>query len=161
MDGRNLRQITFRGEILAVVGLAALAGNFPVAARESVLRGPVAAEVVRVVDGDTLAVRARIWLDQQVEILVRLDGIDAPELRGACADERRRAGAARAGLERLVQDGDVSLLAVRHDKYGGRVRATVLDADGRDLAQALIAADLVRPYAGGARQSWCGGEGAP
>ena len=35
---------------------------------KDVLAGPVPAEVVRVVDGDTLLVRAEIWLGQTVEV---------------------------------------------------------------------------------------------
>ena len=48
------------------------------------LTGPVAAIVERVVDGDTLAVRARVWLGQDIHVLVRIRGIDAPELKANC-----------------------------------------------------------------------------
>jgi endonuclease YncB( thermonuclease family) len=119
------------------------------------LPGPIPAEMVRVVDGDTLEVRARIWLDQVVETLVRLDGIDTPEIQGDCDEERRLARLAREALVRLIGDRPVALLDVSHDKYGGRVRATVLDAAGIDLGVALIEAGLARPYDGGAREPWC------
>jgi endonuclease YncB( thermonuclease family) len=49
------------------------------------LEGPVTATVERVVDGDTLAVRAKIWIGHEIDVLVRLRGIDAPELRGDCS----------------------------------------------------------------------------
>ena len=58
----------------------ALAGKTPIAAET--LRGPIRADVIEVIDGDTLRVRARIWLGQQVEINVRLSDVDTPELRG-------------------------------------------------------------------------------
>jgi hypothetical protein len=44
------------------------------------LPGPIPAELVRVIDGDTIEVRARIWLDLDLTTRVRLAGIDAPEL---------------------------------------------------------------------------------
>ena len=57
--------------------------------------GPIPAEILDVLDGDTIAVRATIWLGQAVETHVRLSGIDAPELRAHCAEEKEKAEAAR------------------------------------------------------------------
>ena len=129
-----------------------------------VLPGPVLAEVVEIIDGDTLAVRARIWLDQTIEARVRLSGVDAPELRGRCAAERRAAVEARALLAVLTEDRAVTLHDVKHDKYGGRIVARVADSHGRDLGGMLVGAGLAARYDGGRRQSWCelaeGGRGA-
>lgn len=137
-----------------ILFLAVLAA--PLAARER-LPGPIPASVAAVIDGDTLRVKARVWLGQEVDTLVRLLGVDAPELDGRCADERQRAEAARAFLRRRAQGGRVSLVDVRTDKYGGRVLARVLDADGTDLGAALVAAGLARPYGGARRTPWCPG----
>jgi len=117
--------------------------------------GPVRARVERVIDGDTIEATAFIWLGQSVTIRVRIDGVDTPELRGACAAERAKAEAAKLYLERRLGHAEIVLTAVRHDKYGGRVRANVRDAKG-DLAPALIAAGLARAYAGERRKTWCG-----
>lgn len=122
-----------------------------------VLPGPVVAEVVEVIDGDTLRVRAHIWLGQTVEVSVRIAGVDAPELRGRCAEERQAAAAARSLLAALTADGTVLLRDVTHDKYGGRVVALVADRTGRDLGQAVVEAGLARFYGGGSRRSWCDG----
>jgi endonuclease YncB( thermonuclease family) len=120
------------------------------------LAGPFAATVERVIDGDSLAVRVKIWLGLDVSTIVRLRGIDAPELSARCPEERRRALAAREGLAALVAGGDISLAAVETDKYGGRVVADVADAAGRPLAATLVGAGLARPYDGGRRGGWCG-----
>jgi hypothetical protein len=53
-----------------------------------ILPGPILAVVTEVVDGDTIGVRARIWLGQDVEIQVRILDINTPELRGHCEKER-------------------------------------------------------------------------
>jgi endonuclease YncB( thermonuclease family) len=108
-----------------------------------------------VIDGDTLRVKARVWLGQEVDTLVRLHGVDAPELDGRCADERRRAEDARAFVRRRTQDRPVTLVDVRTDKYGGRVLARVMAADGTDLGAALVAAGLAKAYRGGRRVPWC------
>jgi endonuclease YncB( thermonuclease family) len=127
----------------------------PAAAAGERLAGPVAATVEEVVDGDTLAVRARIWIGQDVRVLVRLRGVDAPERRGRCLRERTLAAAARAKLGDLVAGRAVFLSAIETDKYGGRVVADVATEAGASPASALVAAGLARRYDGGARQPWC------
>ncbi len=128
------------------------------------LAGPVPAEVVAVIDGDTIEVRAVIWLGQVVSTRVRLAGIDAPELRGKCARERALAERARAYLLARLEGGErvqVRLRDIRYGKYAGRVLARVETAGGEDLGRGLMAAGLARPYAGRARTSWCEEAGAP
>ena len=120
------------------------------------LAGPVLARIERVVDGDTVDVSALIWLGQTLTVRVRILGIDTPELRGACAEERDLAMAAREFLRRRLEGGEVRLTAISYDKYGGRVLARVSDREG-DIADAMIAAGLARAYDGGARVSWCAG----
>lgn len=116
--------------------------------------GPVQADVLRVIDGDTFEAAARIWLGEAIDIHVRIEGIDAPELHARCAGERRRAEAARDYLANRIGDGEVELSAVRYDKYGGRVRAVVRDAGG-DVGAAMIAKGYARPYHGERRRPWC------
>lgn len=121
------------------------------------LPGPVAAEVLEVLDGDTLSVRVKVWLDQELLTRVRLVGIDTPEIRGKCEREKEMARAAHEALRRLVQRdrSRVLLRDVDYDKYGGRVRARVLLPDGTDVAETLIGAGHARPYSGGTRAGWC------
>ncbi len=117
--------------------------------------GPVPARVTGVIDGDTIVVRARIWLGQDVETRVRLAGADAPELNGGCESERRLARRARDFVRALAAGGRVVLSHISYGKYAGRVVASVRVPGGEDFSQALIAADLARPYGGGRRRSWC------
>ncbi len=124
-------------------------------ARAETLSGPVAADVIRVIDGDTLALRARIWIGIDIVVNARIRGIDAPELRGRCAAEQAAAEDARSHLEALVGTAGVRLRRVENDKYAGRVLADVVTDEGTDLAAAMLAAGLVRPYDGGSRAPWC------
>ncbi len=137
----------------ALLGLA-LVPNQGSSAPE-VLAGPIHALVVRVVDGDTVEVDAQIWLGQKVRTLVRLTGVDAPELKGACPQERALAQSAREHLALRLAEGTAELVDVTYDKFGGRVLARILAPDGTDLAQSLLAAGLARAYQGGRRLSWC------
>jgi len=137
---------------VAVAVLAAVSGDAEV---RDVLSGPVPAEVVGILDGDTIAVRAHIWLGQELATHVRLTGIDAPELHGKCERERRLAAAARDFLAQRLVERRVTLSEVQVDKYGGRVRARVTTDQGEDVADVLLRAGLARPYGGGARKPWC------
>jgi len=120
-----------------------------------VIDGPVAASLVDVADGDTLTLKAHIWIAQTIEMKVRLTGIDAPELHGECDGERLRARQAKDYLSSLVEGRALTMSEVRNDKYGGRVLARV-SAEGRgDVAAAMLAKGLVRVYNGGKRLRWC------
>ena len=139
--------------LAASIGVMALAGKTPIAAE--MLRGPIRADVIEVIDGDTLRVRARIWLGQQVEINVRLSDVDTPELRGQCEAESDLAVRARGLVAASIGDKPVSLRAIRYGKFAGRILARFETASGEDLSEALISAGLGRAYAGRKRQEWC------
>ncbi|MDW7556454.1 nuclease [Azospirillum brasilense] len=143
--------------LLSTLLVPLLAGT--VQAAPPALPGPIPAEVLEVLDGDTLLVRATIWLGQVVETHVRVDGLDAPEMRARCPRERELAETARDHARRLIGAAPVRLLDIQPDKYGGRVRARVLTIGGDDLSAALIEAGLARPYHGERRQPWCDGTG--
>ncbi len=117
--------------------------------------GPYRGVVARVIDGDTLAVRVTIWLDIDLDVLVRVRGIDAPEIRGRCDLEKSRAVEAKASLSRIVGEGEVMLREIKGDKFFGRVIADVITAKGQDVGRAMLAGGHARPYAGGARGGWC------
>ena len=120
------------------------------------LRGGHAADVLRVLDGDTFEARVNIWPGMQITTRVRLRGIDAPEMSARCVDERIKAEAARDALVRILNEGSVGISRIGQDKYGGRVDADVSTARTADVSAALAERGLVRRYAGGKRESWCG-----
>ena len=121
-----------------------------------VISGPVSAEVIRVIDGDTLALRARIWLGQDITVNARIRGIDAPEINGKCDREKHMAEAARLRLVTATGAGKVRLIRIENDKYAGRVLADIVTDEGTNLGAAMLESGLVRPYDGGGRDPWCG-----
>jgi endonuclease YncB( thermonuclease family) len=118
------------------------------------LLGAYRAEVLRVLDGDTLEVRVHVWMGQEVVTRVRLAAIDAPELGGTCPGEREAALRARDRLAELAAPG-VVLAEIRPDKYFGRVGAEVRGLDGRLLGAMLVAEGLAREQQGRRREGWC------
>ena len=120
-----------------------------------VVPGPIPAMVLRVIDGDTIVVRARIWLGQNIDIQVRLDGVDAPEINGKCENERRLAIKARNFIVSMTAGGVVVLRQIHYGKYAGRVVARVYSRDDKDFSKGLLHAGLGRAYKGRRRASWC------
>jgi len=120
------------------------------------LRSGHPAEVLRVFDGDTFEARVRVWPGMDITTRVRLRGIDAPEMRARCDDERVKALAARDALAQMLNQGTVAISHIGQDKYGGRVDADVSTAATPDVSAALLARGLARRYSGGHRGSWCG-----
>jgi micrococcal nuclease len=113
------------------------------------VEGPVQAEVVRVIDGDTILVEAMPWPDHRIITYVRLRGIDAPELKSRCAAFRDVARQAQKELAALMEgQRRVTLTAISGDKYFGRVVADLNLEDGRRPAMLLLEGGLVEPYQG-------------
>ena len=151
---------TRRVAIAIWLALAAVALATQAAAVDH-LPGPVPARVLRVIDGDTIEVRARIWLGLELTVLVRIAGIDTPELRGLCDTERAAAQEAKLFAARslgMTDSGEpppITLHEIEFGKYANRVVARVTTASGADLGQALTAAGLARAYDGAGRDTWC------
>jgi endonuclease YncB( thermonuclease family) len=114
-----------------------------------------AAQVVRIIDGDTFVARMRTGPGGEVETRVRLRSIDAAELHARCSKELRLALAARAALQRLLAEGSVMLSHVGPDKYPGRIDANVATRSTNDISAAMLSGGFARAYDGGRRGSWC------
>jgi endonuclease YncB( thermonuclease family) len=120
---------------------------------QSEIRHPV--EVLRMIDGDTFVARVSLKPGFDIVTHVRLRGIDAPELKAACAKEARLAEAATEALRGLLADGNVTIFNVGPDKYAGRVDADVATSRTANVSNALLSTGKVRRYDGGRRSGWC------
>ena len=138
--------------LFIVCGLLVLPSS---AVAQETISGPILADVVKVRDGDSIVVLAHIWPGQTVRVSVRLRGIDAPELKGKCQTEIRKANRAKLEVVRLVGTQPVQLLHVSGGKYFGRVLANVVTGDGTNINRHLLQQKLVRKYSGRKRTSWC------
>lgn len=106
-------------------------------------------------DGDTFEARVYLWPGLNITTRVRLRGIDAPELKARCLEERIKAEAAHAALRAMLGQGQVGIAAVTLDKYSGRVLADASTFSTASVATALLDAGYVRPYTGARRETWC------
>lgn len=145
--------------------MAALCGLYPPTAsaaasahspRRDVIQGPVTAQVLDILDGDTVTVRVHVWIGQTIETHVRIDGIDTPEIKGKCEREREMAQDAKNEIAKLLSStGTIQLYDIKLEKYAGRVLAKAANDKGVNIAQHMIEKGLARPYAGAKRTGWC------
>jgi endonuclease YncB( thermonuclease family) len=140
------------GLVLLVLSAASAAIGAERQALRAPVAGPVDADLIAVVDGDTLLVEARPWPQQKVTVLVRIRGIDAPELKAKCDADRRAALRAKQRLVDLAV-GRIRLSNIAGDKYFGRVVADVSIDNVEDIGSSLLAQGLVKTYDGGRRKA--------
>lgn len=127
--------MTYRSLILSVIMAAALAAH------------PVSA-AVRAIDGDTIEIDGET---------IRILNIDTPEIRHAQCDAERRLGeVAKNRVRQLLSSGAIGIRrgdgGRMTDKYGRTL--AVVDVNGVDLGEQLIAEGLARPWTG-KRRPWC------
>lgn len=114
-------------------------------------------DVLRTIDGDTFEARVHLSPGLEPTTRIRLRGVDAPELKAACAQELELAEAAGVALRGLLGEGGVTIHNIGPDKYPGRVVADAATRRTDNVAAALVAAGHARSYRGGHRGSWCAG----
>lgn len=106
-------------------------------------------EVLSVHDGDTCTLLLDLGFDIHRIVTVRLQGLDAPEVRG----QSREAGLrVKALVHGWLAGRQLELLSASLDKYG-RVLGDLYDKD-ESLCAFLLESGLVKPYAGGERPTW-------
>ena len=106
-------------------------------------------------DGDTCYVTAPTLPEPLQKMSVRILGIDTPEIRAECEEEKKLALQARELANKLFRAAEkIEFANLKWDKYGGRVLVDVY-LDGELYSQKLIDAGLARPYDGGTKTPWC------
>lgn len=124
-------------------------------ARGAETYGPYRAEIVRIIDGDTVIADVHTWPATTVTIGVRINGIDTPEHRGKPC-EREAAQRATEYISTLIPPGtEVQLHNVTPGKYAGRIVADV-HREHDDIAAHMLASGHAKAYTGGERLPWCG-----
>ena len=108
-------------------------------------------KLTKVVDGDTIKVNIpgvhHIFGDN---IGIRINNIDAPEIRGKCDQEKELALKARERVRELLNGAQVNLKGCSRGKYF----RLVCDVNGID--DVLCSEGLAVPYHGGRKsKDWC------
>lgn len=112
-------------------------------------------EYVKNYDGDTITVNIDgIHPLIGLSIGIRVRGIDTPELKSDCPNEKILAFEAKLFIEKLFKKGKViTLKNVDRDKYF-RILADVY-VDNINIADELIKNKMAVKYDGGTKTDWC------
>ena len=129
-----------RGIRVGLMAARVLSGKPALGPAEELVFPPISGEhlivVRRVVDGDTL------YFSWMIDDVARLQGINAPEVRG----KDKTAGlAAKDFLMQLLPETPVLAQAMGRDKYG-RTLLKIMLPDGRIVNDVLIESGHATPY---------------
>ena len=111
------------------------------------------AELVRVVDGDTIDAEIDIGFSVFVKKRVRLYGVDTFESRTRDLEEKKKGLAAKARLKELIKENGNYFILISHElgKYGRVLGEIILD-DDRNVNDILIEEKHAYPYGGGNKE---------
>ena len=106
-------------------------------------------------DGDTCYVIAKTLPESLRNMSIRILGIDTPEIRADCPEEKELALQGRVFANDMFRNADnIEFHNLKWDKYGGRILADVF-IDGVSYKDEIIEAGLAREYYGGKKIGWC------
>jgi endonuclease YncB( thermonuclease family) len=107
--------------------------------------------VIKCYDADTITIASKLPYDASplYRLSVRLNGIDAPEIKGKSAEEKEVAKEARDFLSNLVLNKMIRLENVESEKYG-RILADVYLGDVH-LNELLLKERYAVKYGGGTK----------
>lgn len=105
------------------------------------------AKCINVVDGDTFDFEVDLGFHLQKKIRVRLMEVDTPELRSAIEQERKHAREAKAFVETLLLDKQMTIHTEKSTGIYGRFSAQVILPDGESLADKLTEAKMLKKAA--------------
>jgi len=101
------------------------------------------AELIRVVDGDTIDAWIDLGFDITIRRRIRLWGINAPETRTLDLEEKAEGKVAKARLEEIlsINRGSFSVKSIGVDKYGrclGEIYLQDVNINKQLLAEGLV-----------------------
>ena len=106
-------------------------------------------------DGDTCYVIAKTLPESLRNMSIRILGIDTPEIRADCPEEKELALQGRVFANDMFRNANnIEFHNLKWDKYGGRILADVF-IDGVSYKDEIIEAGLAREYYGGKKIGWC------
>jgi len=118
--------------------------------------GPYTADVVRIIDGDTVVLNVHAWPGLTQNIHLRLDGVNTPEKRRAPECEKAQGRKATAFTKAFIGSAQtVHISGVHLGKFAGRALGKITVPGKGDLGTALLQAGMAREYHGGHRDPWC------
>jgi len=107
------------------------------------------AEIVRVIDGDSVIVTVSVGFDMYIKLGLRLYGIDCPEIRSRDKAHKAHGLLAKNCVEENLKVGEVYRITTNSKGKFGRYLATIKLSGRRGTINDLLVKSLLAvPYAG-------------
>ena len=107
------------------------------------------AELIRVIDGDTVKLRVDVGFRMAYTDNFRLAGIDTPELNSSDPEERERAQKAKDFLQLELHQRSIRIETTKPGKYGrwlATIEVYTSQAGWVDVNRMLLSKGLAVPY---------------
>jgi len=106
-------------------------------------------------DGDTCYITIKGLPEKLEKMSIRILGIDTPEIRGKCVEEKELALKARVFANKAFRSANkIEFKNLQWGKYGGRLLSNVY-LDDKLYSKMIIDEGLARPYDGKTKKDWC------
>ena len=113
------------------------------------------AKCVYVYDGDTIHVVFKMPNSNECfKWVIRMMGIDTPEMKSKNVAEKTKAVQARDFLKGKILDKVIILDCLEFDKYGRLLGNIFLEGEEQSLSQQLITNGHAKAYDGGTKEGW-------
>ena len=113
------------------------------------------AKCVYVYDGDTIHVVFKMPNSSECfKWVIRMMGIDTPEMKTKNLTEKAKAVQSRDFLKGKILDKVVILDCLEFDKYGRLLGNIFLEGEEQSLSQQMIANGHAKAYDGGTKEGW-------
>jgi micrococcal nuclease len=107
------------------------------------------ATALNVVDGDTVDFAVDLGFDTTLNVRVRLNGVDTPEIHSKLIENRVRAQSAKKFVSDAILNKQVVLKTYKVDKYGRYLADIFVNDNPVSINEQLIAAGHATSYDGG------------
>jgi micrococcal nuclease len=109
------------------------------------------AEIINVVDGDTVDAIVDLGFKMRTTQRLRLLGINAPELHGTDPELRTQAQKAKIFLQNIILNKEVLIRTTKSDAFGrylAEIKVLLDDGIAFNVNRELLASGLALPYLG-------------
>jgi micrococcal nuclease len=106
------------------------------------------AELIRVIDGDTIEVRIDVGFNIFAKHIIRLAGVNCSELRSNVVEIKLLALRAKERVQNLLENPNITITTFKpypNDKYGRWV-AQVTNSNGENISSILLSENLASHY---------------
>lgn len=113
------------------------------------------AKCVYVYDGDTVHVVFKMPnANECYKWVIRMNGIDTPEMKSKNATEKKAAVAARDFLKEQILDKIIIVDCLEFDKYGRLLAELYTEGSTVSLSRQMIEKGHAKAYDGGTKEGW-------